>query len=127
MRSDASRVISVATFGILLVWLVIGNPIHLLGQGTHSNNLSWTAPTTGGAVATYNIKRSTTTGTETTIATVPSTQTTYVDTNGVAGTKYFYVVSASNQFGESANSNEVAATFLGDSPAAPTLLGVTSK
>ena len=108
--------------GIVMFWPRLGQT-----QGTHSNTLSWTAPTSGGAVATYNVKRSTSTGTEVMIATVPSTQTTYVDTTGTAGTTYFYVISASNQFGESPNSNEVSALFLGDKPAAPSGLAVVSK
>ena len=112
----------VGLLGIVVFWPRLGQT-----QGTHSNTISWTAPTTGGAVATYNVKRSTSAGTEVTIATVPSTQTSYVDTAGTAGTTYFYVVSASNQFGESPNSNEVSALFLGDKPAAPSGLAVVSK
>lgn len=117
-----SIMLMAALLGIVVFWPRLGQT-----QGTHSNTLSWTAPTTGGAVSTYNVKRSTSTGTEVTIATVPSSQTTYVDTAGTAGTTYFYVVSASNQFGESPNSTEVSALFLGDKPAAPASLAVTSK
>lgn len=124
MRSKNTKLSSIAGLVALLL-VIVAWPGR--SQGAHSNTLSWTAPTSGGAVANYNVKRSTSAGTETTIATLPATQLTYVDTNGVAGTKYFYVVSASNQFGESANSNEVGAIFLGDSPAAPVSLGVTSK
>ena len=112
---------------VALLLVVLGVLPVLHSQSSHSNTLSWTAPTTGGAVATYNVKRSTSAGTEVTIASVPASQTSYVDSNGVAGTRYFYVVSASNQFGESPNSNEVSALFLGDSPAAPASLGVTSR
>jgi cellulose 1,4-beta-cellobiosidase len=117
-----STVIFLAVIALIVFWPRIGQ-----SQGTHSNTLSWTAPTTGGAVATYNVKRSASAGTEVTIATVPSTQTSFVDTTGTAGTTYFYVVSASNQFGESPNSNEVSALFLGDKPAAPSGLAVVSK
>jgi hypothetical protein len=67
--------------------------------------LSWTAC----AWATnYNVKRSTSSGTETTITT--STTLTYADTNVVNGTKYYYVVSGLDATGEGGNSSEVSAT-----------------
>lgn len=109
-----SIMLMAALLGIVVFWPRLGQT-----QGTHNITVSWAAPTSGGTVATYNIKRSTSTGTEVTIASVPSTQTSYVDSTGTAGTTYFYVFSASNQFGESANSNEVSALFLGDKPGVP--------
>ena len=124
MRSTKRKFSSIAALVALLLVLVAWPG---KGQGTHSITLTWSAPTTGGAVVTYNVKRSTATGTEATIASVPAPTTTYVDTNGVAGTKYFYVVSAANAFGESANSNEVSATFLGDKPGAPAGLSVVAQ
>ena len=124
MRSTKRKFSSIAVLVALLLVLVAWPG---KSQGTHSITLTWSAPTTGGAVVTYNVKRSITTGTEATIASVPAPTTTYVDTNGVAGTTYFYVVSAVNQFGESPNSNEVNALFLGDRPAAPASLGVVAK
>jgi fibronectin type 3 domain-containing protein len=70
-------------------------------------DLSWTASS---AATSYNIKRSVTSGSGySTIAT--GTTTSYSDTTAVNGTTYFYVVSASNLGGESANSNEVSVTF----------------
>jgi beta-galactosidase len=55
----------------------------------------------------YKIKRSTTSGSGyETIAAVSSLS--YTDTTAVSGTRYYYVVSAANPFGESANSNEVS-------------------
>jgi len=68
--------------------------------------LSWW----GSAYATgYNVKRATTTGGPyTTIATGLATNT-YTDTSVVAGTTYYYVVSASTATGETANSSEVNA------------------
>lgn len=104
---------------VLIVGFLLWQNWPLNAQGSHNITLSWTAPTTGGAPTTYNVKRGTATGTEVKIATVNVPSTTYSDTNGVAGTTYFYVISASNQFGESPNSNEVSATFLGDKPGAP--------
>ncbi len=117
MRRSVIGILSLAALiGVLLFW-----PHGIFAQ-SHSISLSWTAGTGGGAVATYNVKRSTTSGTEVTIASVPSTQTTYSDTTGVAGTKYFYVITAVNSFGESGPSNEASATFIGNPPQAPAAL-----
>ena len=67
--------------------------------------LTWT--TSAGATS-YNVKRSTSTGTETTIANTASTS--YNDSSAQPGTMYFYVVSAVNGGGESTNSVEVSYT-----------------
>lgn len=71
--------------------------------------LSWTA--SFGATS-YNVKRSTTSGAETTITNV--TAANYTDTEVVNGTQYYYEVSATNSFGESANSVEVSVTPQGN-------------
>jgi fibronectin type 3 domain-containing protein len=105
---------------LALLTIVVAWPGH--SQGNHAITLTWNA--SAGATS-YNVKRSTSAGTEVTIGT--TTTLTYVDTNGVAGTQYFYVVTAVNQFGESGPSNEVAATFLGDRPPAPTGLAGAAK
>jgi DNA/RNA endonuclease G (NUC1) len=68
--------------------------------------LTWSAPN---GASTYNVKRGTSSGSETTIASSIAT-TSYDDTTAVNGTLYFYVVSASNAQGEGSNSNEVSAT-----------------
>ncbi|HEV2721210.1 MAG TPA: fibronectin type III domain-containing protein, partial [Thermoanaerobaculia bacterium] len=69
--------------------------------------LSWTA--SSGATS-YNVKRATVSGGPyTTIATAVPTNS-YTDTTAANGTTYFYVVSAVNSGGESANSSEVSAT-----------------
>src|SRR3954449_3668320 len=81
--------------------------------------LNWNA--VGGATS-YNVKRSTSTGTETTIAS-PGTNS-YDDTSAANGTTYFYVVSAINAGGEGANSSEVSATPQA-APLAPTGLTAT--
>jgi DNA/RNA endonuclease G (NUC1)/fibronectin type 3 domain-containing protein len=81
--------------------------------------LNWNA--VGGATS-YNVKRSTSTGTETTIAS-PGTNS-YDDTSAVNGTTYFYVVSAINAGGEGANSSEVSAIPQA-APLAPTGLTAT--
>ncbi|MEA2328231.1 MAG: endonuclease mitochondrial, partial [Thermoanaerobaculia bacterium] len=84
--------------------------------GTGHVSLTWNS--VGGATS-YNVKRSTSTGTETTIAS-PGTNS-YDDTTAVNGTPYFYVVSAVGAGGEGANSSEVTATPI----AAPTGLAAT--
>lgn len=68
--------------------------------------LGWTA--IGGAVS-YNVKRALVTGGPyTTLGIV--TVANYADTDVTNDTEYFYVVSANNASGESANSNEASAT-----------------
>jgi fibronectin type 3 domain-containing protein len=81
--------------------------------------LNWTA--SSGATGYY-VKRSTTSGAEAQI--VAQAATTYSDTAVTNGTKYFYVVSAYNSYGASANSTEVSATPTLPVPAAP--IGLTA-
>ncbi|MGA2179520.1 MAG: hypothetical protein ABSH15_08070 [Verrucomicrobiota bacterium] len=76
--------------------------------------LTWT--TSAGATS-YNVKRSTSTGTETTIANTASTS--YNDSSAQPGTTYFYVVSAVNGGGEGTNSVEVSYTPPYPPPPAP--------
>jgi len=68
--------------------------------------LTWSA---SAAATSYNVKRSTTTGGPYTTVNSP-TGTSYTDMGLTDGTKYYYVVSAVNAGGESANSTEVSAT-----------------
>ena len=77
--------------------------------------LAWTAA--GGATG-YNVKRSETDGgpyTNIDTATSPS----YIDTSVLPGVTYYYVVSATNAAGESANSNQASATGTLAVPTAP--------
>jgi fibronectin type 3 domain-containing protein len=86
--------------------------------GNNSVVLNWTGST--GSPATYNVKRSTTSGSGyVTIGTTTDPVVTF--TNSVLGGQtYYYVVSAVNATGESANSTEVSATPTFGVPAAPT-------
>jgi len=74
--------------------------------GTNATvGLSWNAVV--GAM-NYNIKRSTSSGAETTVASTNAVS--YLDTGLVNGRTYYYVVSAVGVANESANSSEVSAT-----------------
>lgn len=78
-------------------------------QGTAGNaevSLTWTA--SAGATS-YHVKRSTTSGGPYTQVAAPTT-TSDADSGLTNGTTYYYVVSAVNSIGESANSSEVSAT-----------------
>jgi fibronectin type 3 domain-containing protein len=83
--------------------------------------LTWTA--SSGATG-YNVKRSTTTGGPYTLIASP-TSTSYTDTTVTNGTTYYYVVSATNANGESANSSEISATPSATPPASGTWTNVT--
>jgi fibronectin type 3 domain-containing protein len=90
---------------------------------THSITLAWIASID--SVAGYNVYRGTSAGTETSTKINPSlvSALTYVDTNVVAGTTYFYKVTSVNFAGaESASSAEASATV----PFAPPT-GLTAK
>lgn len=87
------------------------------GQTQHFITLTWTAPATG--ATSYNVYRSTTTGTGY-VKLINCTTVTVNDTTGVGGTKYFYVVRSVDAVGnESVNSNETSATAIGN-PNPPT-------
>jgi fibronectin type 3 domain-containing protein len=78
-------------------------------QATGGNaqvGLTWTA---SAAVTSYHVKRSTTSGSGYIQIAAPTTAN-YTDASVVNGTAYFYVVSALNSVGESANSTQVTAT-----------------
>jgi len=90
--------------------------------GNAQVSLTWTASS---GASSYHVKRSTTSGAETQISS--PTSTSYTDSGLANGTKYFYVVSAANSGGESANSSEVSSTPSAPStpPATPTGLQAT--
>lgn len=87
-------------------------------------NLSWNA--SAGATGYY-VKRGTTTGGPYTQISAQAS-TAYADNSVTNGTKYFYVVSSYNSYGQSANSAEVSATPTAPAtaPAAPTGLTATA-
>lgn len=83
----------------------------------HGLSLAWTAGTcptgqTCGATANYNVMRSTTSGGPyTQIAQTTGTVTTFLDTTGVPGTKYFYVIQALASGAPPAQSGEGSGVF----------------
>ncbi len=79
--------------------------VALAGPGLNQITLMWNPNTTNTG---YNVKRSTTSGSgyATIAANLPGTN--YVDTNIATGITYYYVVSGTNAFGESANSAETS-------------------
>jgi uncharacterized repeat protein (TIGR03803 family) len=74
-------------------------------SGVPRVSLSWTA---AAGAASYTVKRGTASGMETTVA-VGLKFPRWTDAVNASGTRYYYVVSAVNAGGESANSNEVSA------------------
>jgi fibronectin type 3 domain-containing protein len=101
-----------------------GVPANVMATaGNAEVTLTWGAVTNA---TSYHVKRSTTSGAETQIG--APTSTTYTDTTAKNGTKYFYVVSAVDSTGESANSAEVNATPTApaQAPPAPANLAATA-
>jgi fibronectin type 3 domain-containing protein len=90
-------------------------PTGLAAAGANAQvNLTWTA--SSGATLYY-VKRSTTSGGPYTQIGTPSV-TMFADTSVSNGTKYDYVVSAYNSYGQSANSAEASATPVAPPPPA---------
>ena len=88
--------------------------------------LGWTAST---GATSYTVKRSTTNGGPYTAVATGLTGTSHADTGLTNGTTYYYVVSAVNSAGESANSPEASATPVAPvqvAPSAPTNLTGTA-
>ncbi len=90
--------------------------------GNAQVNLAWSAST---GATSYNVKRATTTGGPYTTISSPMV-TSFTDTTVTNGTKYFYVVSAVNSAGESANSAEVNATPVAPAQPPPTPTGLAA-
>ena len=98
------------TFGSVVGVPLPSAPTALVATpGNAQVSLSWTAPGTGSPTG-YNVKRSTTSGLETTIGTTAAPTVAYNDSTAVNGTTYYYVVSGTNAAGEGFNSTEASAT-----------------
>jgi fibronectin type 3 domain-containing protein len=98
------------------------NPTALAGNAQVS--LAWNAST---GATSYNVKRATTSGGPYATLATGVTSTTYVNSSLTNGTTYYYVVSAVNSTGESANSSQASATPQAPvtAPTAPT--GLTAN
>jgi hypothetical protein len=96
----------------------------IAAAGNAQATLNWNA--SSGATS-YNVKRSTTNGGPYTTIASGVTATTFTNTGLTNGTTYFFVVSAVNSSGESANSNQASATPQNaqSPPPAPTTLMAT--
>jgi len=82
-----------------------GAPTGLIATASNAQvALAWNAST---GATSYDVKRSTTSGSETQLASAASSS--FTDTAVSNGTNYFYVVSAVTASGQSANSSEVSA------------------
>jgi hypothetical protein len=90
--------------------------------GNQQVALTWLAST---AASSYNVKRSTVSGGPYTQVANP-TATNYTDATVTNATKYYYVVTAVNTYGESGNSAEVSATPVASVPPVPTGLVATA-
>ena len=83
------------------------SPLNLTATaGNQQVSLAWTAST---GATSYNVKRGTTSGGPYTTLSSP-TGATYTDSGVNNGTTYYYVVTAVNANGQSANSNQASAT-----------------
>jgi hypothetical protein len=100
------RHVTGAGFQPPLPWPPAVAPI-ILTVTTNYGQVTLTWSPVVGAIS-YNVKRSTSSGSETTIATVSTNS--YTDTTVLNGQTYYYVVSAVNAGGEGPPSNEVRAT-----------------
>jgi hypothetical protein len=94
-----------------------------LGATAGNNQVALSWNTSSGATS-YNVKRSTTSGSGYTTIASPTT-TSYTDTTAANGTTYYYVVTALNPGDESANSSQVSATPEPSAPPTPTGLNAT--
>lgn len=87
-------------------------PTNLTAAGGNAEvTLNWNA---SAGAATYGVKQATVSGGPYSVVASDVTSTSYVDDSVTNGTTYYYVVSAVNAGGESADSNEASAT-----PASP--------
>ena len=110
---------------LALVWLLYAAnafPACTVGaQGQTSLTASWTASATAGV--TYNLYAGTASGAETKVQSgILGTTATY--TGMVAGTTYYFFVTAQDVAGESVASNEACFQAVAPLPAAPTNLTV---
>jgi hypothetical protein len=100
--TDAATATATVTLGLP------GSPTVLPGApGNSQAVLTWTAPVSGGSVASYSVFRGTLAGGESTTALATGiTGTSYTDSTAVNGTSYYYTIKAVNSTGSSLASSE---------------------
>lgn len=101
-----------APTGTALALTAPGAPTGVAAVNSNGSiRLTWNAPTAGNTpTARYVIRRSTTSGQETLLATVAEPTRAWTDSSGLtAGTTYYYTVTAVNAAGEGTASGEVSA------------------
>ena len=111
----------------LFILLLLAVSVFPQGGTSHSIKVAWTY-TQGSDIATgFNVYRGVVSGgpyTKQNSTSIPITTLSYSDTTGTGGTKYFYVITATDALGdESAYSSEASAIFLAN-PSVPQ--GVTA-
>jgi len=96
-------------------------PAALMATAVSSSqiNLSWNA---SASAAGYNVKRATQSGGAYTTIAQNLSGLTYADSGLASGTTYYYVVTATNSFGESGNSNQASAQTVSTAPPQLTLV-----
>jgi hypothetical protein len=113
LTSFQSLSLSFAPFSASVVELSAGNqppvtPLNLAATGSNAAIvLTWSS---ANGAASYIIRRSTTSGGPYANIATGVTATSYMDSDLVNGTTYYYVVAATNAYGVSSNSVEVSAT-----------------
>jgi subtilisin family serine protease len=95
--------------------------------GSGSALLSWTVPAPGSSsISSYRIYRSTASGGESLLATMPPSSTSYTDAGLTPGVRYYYQVTAGSWVGEGTRSNEVSVAPTSATPLCPQSVGATS-
>ena len=125
ITADATpNVISNASAGTpnLLDYTGAGAPTLTVTPSAGADQLSWTMPQDiGSSISGYDIYRSTTSGGEQLLTSVPSTPLTYTDSSVKCGVTYFYEVAAVDVIGQTLSSEQSAAPCgSGYFPVAPT-------
>ena len=94
-----------------------GAPLNLQGtQGDNKAILSWNSPDSGGSpIIEYRIYRSNTSGANFDLLST-TTALSFSDSSAINGNTYYYVVTAVNFMGESADSAEVVVILTGNPP-----------
>ncbi len=93
--------------------------------GANQVSLTWTAPTGASAATSYNVKRSTVSGSETNHRHF-RLHDVHRDSTAISGTTYYYVVAGVNASGQGNNSTEASATPAGV-PQPPTGVTLTTN